>query len=309
MLEALENPPSLKDQLFWTDFIELRTLIHPDKCFSIGDLSSLEKRLRDTNASTRFSTEEQWTDMIAFAGIRSNDFGDSYPFQVSDDKHSLELSTPSDEFNDQQKLYTNLLFSSLMRHFPRNHTSTIGRYFEEVSYEVFKKLMPEGSETRPTWASGGEEAPYTGTLFNKMTHIARDIRCRPNFDENDFKPTDTGDGGIDMISWHPMEDDRPSIPIAFAQCGCSKSDWKFKQIEASPARLQRQLPIFHPWATYYFLPIDLRRPDGDWAYKSDIGAAIIVDRLRLLKLAEKYNLTATLPVLEISQDVFDQNYS
>jgi hypothetical protein len=174
---------------------------------------------------------------------------------------------------------------------------TITRFFEEISLELFKILMPNGSEVRATWASGGQDAPYQGTLYEKMKSIAGDIRCTANFQARDFNEQDTGDGGIDIISWHPMADDRPSNPIAFAQCGCSKTDWTFKQLEASPAKHYSRFPVKHPWATYYFMPLDLRAADGGWAKDSDIGQAIIVDRLRLIRLIKQYDLLGQIPDL------------
>ena len=48
MLEALESPPTGTAPFFWADFAEMRALIHPDRCFSRGDLSGLERRGRDT---------------------------------------------------------------------------------------------------------------------------------------------------------------------------------------------------------------------------------------------------------------------
>ena len=89
------------------------------------------------------------------------------------------------------------------------------------------------------------------------------------------------------------------MPISFAQCGCSKDEWRFKQLEASPSKHFTHLPVSHPWATYYFMPLDMRHPDGGWANASDIGQAIIVDRLRLVRLASQYSLHDTLPPLPL----------
>jgi hypothetical protein len=196
-----------------------------------------------------------------------------------------------------------------MRHVPETRRGELARYFEQTCLAVFERLMPEGAEVRATWAHGGTEAPYTGSLFEKMRQIANDLRCTANFKERDFKANDSGDGGIDLISWHSMADDRPGMPIAFAQCGCSKSDWRFKHLEASPAKHYGHLPTMHPWATYYFLPIDLRHADGGWAYESDIGNAIIVDRLRLVRLASQYGLHAALPGLPLLDDVRAMSYA
>ena len=134
-----------------------------------------------------------------------------------------------------------------MRHIPENRRNELARHFEQTCFSVFSCLMPQGAKVRATWAHGGAEALYTGSLYKKMCQVAADLRCTANFKERDFKRNDSGDGGIDLISWHPMADERPGLPISFAQCGCSKSDWRFKHLEASPAKHGSHLPVAHPW--------------------------------------------------------------
>jgi hypothetical protein len=321
MLDKLETPPSSSDLFLWADFVELRALTHPDKCFSRGDLIGIGNRGQDTNvdriAAEDYETEEansnintrmenRWRGVIQFAELRKSEFDDAYPFTISDDRDCLTYS-PSEDSQAAQHLYINLLFASLLRHFPRTETGSIARFFEETSLALFKKLMPEGSEIRPTWASGGEDAPYQGTLFEKLQLIARDIRGQTLFELRDFNNRDTGDGGIDMISWHPMSDSRKSIPIAFAQCGCSVTDWTYKQIEASPEKLGTLIHVKHPWSTYYFMPLDLRASDGGWARESDIGKTIIVDRLRLIRLIKQYNLLSQITDLPHRQQVLAED--
>lgn len=284
MLTNLENPPSPSDTLFWCDFAELRALIHPDRCLSLSDFCSILER----SPKARKSPEQAkviWRDIINFVKNRGVAFGDSYPFQLDEDYDNLCLNTQQ-ENSEHQSLYICLLLASSLRLVENTEQPKLTRFFEEFSYHIFRQLLPVGAEIKATWAQGGKDAPYQGTLFNKMQAIASDIRCTANFKERDFRPSNSGDGGIDIIAWHPMTDDRSSIPISFAQCGCSTTEWKFKQLEASPAKHGSHLPTTHPWATYYFLPIDLRESDGDWARASDIGAAIIVDRLRLLNIGK-----------------------
>ncbi len=305
MLNSLDKPPKGRDSFVWTDFAELRTLVHPDQCFSRGDLAGIERRCHDSGQ--RFDYEQRWREISDFVEIRQSEFKDGYPFKLSEDKDTVYLDL--DHNNSSHQVYLGLLIASSMRHIKNTRQGEIARSFEEICFTVFSILMPLGSEIRATWANGGPEAPYKGTLYQKMQEIARDIRCTANFKQRDFKGNDRGDGGIDLISWHPMMDCREGMPIAFAQCGCSKDDWRFKQLEASWSKHSRHLPVLHPWATYYFLPLDLREPDGDWAYKSDIGQAIIIDRLRLLRLASQYKIIDKFKVMPFIDEVMTQRYS
>ncbi|MFM9972892.1 MAG: hypothetical protein ACKVQK_31335 [Burkholderiales bacterium] len=303
MLERLDMPPDKSDSFFWSDFVELRALIHPDRCYSRGDLFSLEKRCRDFGIS--FDAEIKWREILNFTAQRTLEFSDSYPYEISSDKDTISLKSEEDT---HQRTYLGLLVASCMRHVVDRRRGEVARDFEETCFVVFSNLMPKGAEIRATWANGGAIAPYKGPLYKKMQQVAADLRCAPNFQERDFKTTDTGDGGIDLISWHPMADNREGIPISFAQCGCSKEDWRFKQSEASFERHGQKLPVMHPWATYYFMPLDFRWADGGWAYKSDLGKTIIVDRLRLIRLATEYGVHDQLPPMTFVDEIRNLSY-
>ncbi len=293
MLQHIDVIPYGTDAFFWSDFAELRAIIHPDKCFSRGDLSRLiEQNSERDNAN---DCEKQWRSLIDFCGIRIQTFAGGYPFNISDDEDTLEL-----DFSDTpaQRLYLGMLIAASMRYLKNTRKGEIARIFEQTCFQIFSKLMPEGAEIRATWASGGLEAPYTGHLYEKMVAVAKDIRGFPNIKPTHFKENNSGDGGIDLIAWHPMGDERNGIPISFAQCGCSRNDWTFKQAEAAPFSHGTKFNVRHDWATYYFMPIDLREFDGEWAYESKIGKVIIVDRLRMLSLATQYSIHGALPAFD-----------
>lgn len=290
MLENLESPPGGTDPFLWCDFSELRALVHPDRCFSRGDLISLAHRSRSIGSD--FDAESRWREIINFVDIRKFEFKEGYPFALSEDKDTILLENNGAAAH---RLYIGLLIAASMRHLPNPRKNEVARAFEKTCFVVFSSLMPTGSEVRATWASGGPEAPYVGHLYQKMIQVANDLRCTANIQPTDFKPNNSGDGGIDLISWHGMTDEREGIPISFAQCGCSREDWRFKHVEAAWFMHMRKLPVMHPWANYYFMPLDLRRFDGEWAYKSEIGPAIIVDRLRIMRLSDQYSLHAMLP--------------
>lgn len=300
MFANIESPPDVSDEYTWADYLELRSLIHPDKCFSRGELGSLFTRIKSTGRATK-DLNEVWSDAKGFIRSRSIEFGQAYPFSLSADEDTVELN--DGVLTPEQNFYLTLLICSSMAYLPAK--SNIARVFEECSLVVFRRLMPDGSEVHPAWAAGGGAARYQGNLPAKYRAIAGDIRATPTFKDRDFKLGDHGDGGIDIVAWHPMGDSRDAIPSAFAQCGCSREDWRRKHLEASPSKLRAKLNPHHPWTTYYFMPIDLRWSDGDWANKSDFGDAIMVDRLRLVRLASQFDVIRTMPL----GDHVDQAYA
>lgn len=281
-MESLPN----NEPYLWSDYIELWATINTDKSFSRGDLYSICRS--QATPKNRSYSDGKWHDTINFIETRVNLFGDTYPFTISDDRDTVQLSDNYKAgFTQHQKLYLALLACANIKYIKNEDRATLTGAFEKISYPVFESLMPLGSTVKHCWASAGNAGEYTGLLFDKLTKIASDFRCKPNFSIDDFKPNDRGDGGIDILAWHDMGDNRESIPIALAQCGCSKTEWVAKQLEASPAKLLNLLPVIHPWATYYFLPQDLRWPNNNWAHRSDLGAAIFVDRLRIINLTNR----------------------
>lgn len=282
MLERLDSLPDNEPYL-WADYLEIWATVSIDNCFSRGELASI--CVAQARPKNRTFSDEKWQWAITFIDTRIALFGDNYPYYLSDDRDTIYLKHDTYiEFNENEKLYIALLFCSNIKYVNPKKRHILTGAFEKISLPVFRSLMPEGATVTPCWASAGNNGAYTGLLHDKLVQIARDIRCPVTFTIDHFKPGDRGDGGIDMLAWHDMADTRPSIPIAFAQCGCSKDEWVAKQLEASPAKMIHMLPAIHPWANYYFLPQDLRWHNIGWAHLSDIGAAIFVDRLRLINL-------------------------
>lgn len=295
-IERLDVIPDTSDIYLWADYFELRALAHPDKCYTRGEFSVLCQQLRSTGQPAPLDAHETWRDAKEFIRNRAIIYVDAYPFTISGrDEDVFEL--PLRPFTEQENLYLTLLICANLRYAKRagGHVQKLGRLFEECSLQVFKHIMPEGAEVHPAWAAAGAAARYTGTLPNKLRAIAADIRATPTFEDEDFEANDHGDGGIDMVAWHGLGDDRVAIPTALAQCGCSRTEWRTKHVAASPVMLRNKLNPSHPWATYYFMPLDLRKSDGKWAHKSDFGDAILIDRLRMISLSKKHNLAPHMP--------------
>lgn len=308
-IERLDMIPDSSDIYVWADYFELRALAHPDKCYTRGEFSILCQQLSGTGQKAPRDPHETWREVKEFIRNRSIIYVGAYPLKIGGrDEDVFEL--PRRVFTKQENLYLTLLICSSLSYVTRagGHVQKLGRLFEECSLQVFKRIMPSGAEVHAAWAAAGAAARYKGTLPNKLRAIAADIRAVPNFDDDDFDPNDYGDGGIDMVAWHALGDDRVAIPSALAQCGCSREEWRTKHIAASPVMLRNKLNPTHPWATYYFMPIDLRKSDGKWAHKSDFGDAILIDRLRMINLSKEHKLASHMPLHNYVSEVANLNF-
>ena len=158
--------------------------------------------------------------------------------------------------------------------------------------------MPKGWNVHRFGAKGSTK--YTGTLYKKLTDLAKDIRAIFSAPPYYYKPGNSGDGGLDLVAWHPLGDERTGIPVALAQCGCVADEWTMKTLEASPARLGANLRSPSPWMTYYFMPHDLIYNSGetiDWQRGSELTGSIVIDRLRFMRLAKMYELIDKVEVM------------
>lgn len=317
ILEGLTATPSApKYHLYrWCDYVELRCLTHKDKRFSRDNLqeSMLEsKGITITSPSIEEIDDEEFEEEVidetvevdhADSTPESNDadesyasryfkqlqwrshlFGDAWPFSI--DPHAQEIKLKS-TLTQEHYLYLQLLLSASLDYCPKKRSKVFTSNFEKLSVEAMPRLMPPGSEIHAFGAGHGSR--YTGHLFDRLTKLTTDLHARLHLSRADFGVTNAGDGGLDIVAWHDLGDDRDGKPIALAQCGCTGDGWPNKMLEASPARLSKKLVTCHDWTTYYFMPLDLAvEQDGrrHWQRWLDIAAAIVIDRFRLIKLSD-----------------------
>lgn len=292
----------------WCDYIELRCLTHTDKRFSRDNLAEAIGESKDTspedgddapdpdaisledyeesNSGLQETDDDEALSAECFRQLRwrSRVFGESWPFEL--DEHAKEVKLKA-RLTATHYFYLQLLLSSLLKYCPKKRRDTYTASFEQISFYVFKDLMPKKSQVHRFGAGHGTR--YTGKLFDKLTRLAQDIRGELRLERRDFPATDVGDGGLDLVAWHDLGDERDHIPIALGQCGCTVDGWPDKMLEASPAKLSKKLVTGHDWSTYYFMPLDLTdERDGkmDWQEKRNMATAIVIDRLRLVKLAD-----------------------
>jgi hypothetical protein len=200
-----------------------------------------------------------------------------------------------------------MLISASLRLVPKHRRDELTESFEETSHEIFKQLMPAGWEVHRFGAKGASR--YEGLLYDKLVALCKDLRGKLQLEARHVKANDRGDGGLDLVAWHPMAgDQRDGLPVALAQCGCTSDGdgWSKKSLEAAPAKLKGHIHLLHPWSAYYFMPHDLTEATGtqiDWQQRANLTETIVIDRCRLIRLAEFYNtvdqcVTATSTVTE-----------
>jgi hypothetical protein len=251
---------------------------------TIGDptLETIHVLVKDRN-------ESKVADIFRNLAYRVSIFGITYPFQVDCSAQEIQLR---DIDSPLRKLYLQLLLSASLRLVPNTRRQELTAPFERIAMRIFSCLMPSGWEVHQFAAKGSTR--YKGHLYKRLEKLAEDLRGKMLLDKTHFKTKNAGDGGLDIVAWHPMgNDDRVGIPIALAQCGCTAEEWSLKQLEASPARLESNFTTLHPWATYYFMPQDLvdgRASTLDWQRRASLTKCITVDRLRLIRLAEQYGV-------------------
>lgn len=316
ILINIDSRPNASDTYLWCDYIELRCLVAEDHAYSRGDLLELleetvelapehqeendeeEERFEDDDEDVvpayrdkiRDKYEIRVADLFRNLVFREKLFAEAYPFQLDPDAQEIRLRTHDEP---SRLLYLQLLISSSLRLVPRSRRHELTERFEILSTKIFECLMPNGWQVYRFGAKGSVR--YRGHLFTRLRKLAEDIRGQLLVNKAHFKATNAGDGGLDIVAWHPLGgDSRIGIPIALAQCGCTAEEWSLKSLEASPSVLGTNIHTHHPWATYYFMPQDLVAQAGDkfdWQRRPMLTKSIVLDRVRLIKLAIEYGVT------------------
>jgi len=329
LFRQLSTPPSSSDLYLWCDYVEVRCLTHPDKRFSrqnlieclaeldafsmrdgeddevadydgddgdyegeaVDELGQFAERdpigqdIRDPIPTTD-RRESKVSSIFAQLGVRAAVFDNGYPFALDDGLQELRLMEAR---TGEHGLYLQLLLSASLRLIDPARRAELTDEFESISEKIFRGLMPAGWEVHQFGAKASTR--YRGHLYNRLATLADDWRGYLRIKKAHLKTRNSGDGGLDLVAWHPLgADGRVGIPIAAAQCGCTAEEWSLKQLEASPSKLN--IDVLHKWATYYFMPQDLLGViDGqhDWQRRNDVASAIVIDRLRIMRLARQFD--------------------
>jgi hypothetical protein len=318
IFQKLDERPRLNHTHQWADYIELLALTSVDRFYSQGYLQELEGEIEDLNRDMEDvdfdeafvennlpddneKLNRRWAEIKICLHSRHQRFGDAWPFEL---KNDVLYVNNVDAKNGFHRLYIALLLASSLRYISASRQKEITSSLEEIGFRIFCNLMPPTHWiVKPFGAHQQIANGYQGTLFNKITKLAEDLNTKCIAEKETFKKGNSGDGGLDLVAWHPMSDTLGHIPVAFAQCGCSLDDLKHKQLEAHAANWRNKIHIQHPHANYYFAPHDLRKNTGHW--DEELGEVIMIDRMRILHLAKLYQF----PIEHVSWGHVDEAIS
>lgn len=302
ILVDLNKRPRHPYLFLWADYVELLALCSQDGCFSRGNLGEAEQEINDleapdTDESLGNDQSEQddaiaqrWDDIKPRLLLRAKTFA-YWPFELKGNV----LYRRYDDANPGHRLYVTLLIAASYRLCHEKRAGEVGAALEELAYLLMTKMLGKGWEIRPFGAHQSIAGGYKGTLRQKFEALAQDVHARLMKDAEDYDPANTGDGGLDVVAWNKLGDDRGHMPVIFTQCGCSPTDWEHKQLSVTPAAIEAHISPQHPGEAWYVSPQDLYLSHNRWDREAHVAKVVLLDRCRLLSLAKQHDLEKTIP--------------
>ncbi len=313
ILSGLDTKPRQAYTFLWADYVELLTLCGEDGRFSRGNLEELQQEgeeLQVDDDGINFTSTEQdddvakrWDEIKAKLLQRRTAYA-TWPFELNGNvlRRVFDANLPG------HRLYAALLIASSLRLCPKKRIEEISAALEEVAYLLFMGMLPEGWKVIPFGAHQTIADGYTGTLRGRLEQLADDIHGRLMKQADDYDSSDTGDGGIDVVAWDNLGDARGHMPVIFAQCGCSPTDWEHKQLSVTPAAIESHIAAQHPGAAYYVTPHDLSASNEKWERASHVARVVVLDRRRLMHLADLHSVLNKLPAWPFVDEAIKLGY-
>lgn len=301
MFARLSMLPSSCYPFIWSDFIELQTLAKADKCFSEEEFIAL---LLSDQACTYTHTDAKalWGQLIEHCENRVIIYSGHYPFAVNGDRTVIALKLVLT--HPKQRLYLGMLIAASRLNVPLQWHDQLTHDFADVCYQLFNNLMPTGTQIQRLPASTQQFPPYEQIQY--MARMTRgrvlcepqdfDLQCVPQSCAQSETSPAALSGVVDMLAWHSMGDERDGIPVSIARCACD-GDY-LMSTQHTLLNLATQFYMRHPWSSYLFSPLDLYTVKKDWALKHQLGRVILLDRYRILNLAEEFFIYNDVPDID-----------
>ncbi|WP_299274528.1 hypothetical protein [uncultured Psychroserpens sp.] len=308
----------VRDKNLWIDYIELVCIYSYDGEMSrddmIDEIGQIAKDYINENKTDGTDDEDsseadiKWSNMaydwLEFLKSRQEIYGNFYPYQVDGDMLKLKS-----KITRKRKIYIALLLSSNLNNSTNNATSKLTSSFEYISLKAFKEVLPKRAKSflfGKNQLNHGNK--FSGKLIAKIKKLGVELGdLATTYNEDDFDSRDSGDGGLDLFGYIPLDSrNKLNIPIFFGQCACGK-DWKRKIAECEPAVWNDNLEFNKTSKPYpmIFIPRSYRTLDGEWLINRKHRNAIIFDRERILNNLTKSSneFIDRLPANQIINDI------
>ena len=242
---------------------------------------------QQVDASAEDDLRDEFLFLIQFCSARKQLFADFYPYNFTANR-KIELKY---ELSNKHKIYLSLLLSSVLRIYKKKTQNELGHLFEDVTFYVFKNLVPPSSSVEYFGAGNSNypDTPFKGNFFQRAKILAQkqytDITEQFKQNQHDF--LDSGDRGLDWVAWLPLKDEVGNMPLFLAQCACGE-DWIDKEFDASPDKWNNYIHFLNRYKLFHFIAKSFRKQDGNWYKPGDLYNLILIDRLRfVLNLTEE----------------------
>lgn len=301
----------------WADYVELLCLVNPDVMVTEADVLD---RLPFPDAVDQGVAElhDKWDERVdtwfQHLDYRQGSFGDAYPFEFSSSSSGNVLRL-RDPLTPDQELYLTLLYSAnLWSVLPWKKMFTDS--FEVISLWALKQHLPNTASVRlfgsnsltdAEMAEAGVKVDHyvETTLWSRMKALAETLREEVIAKESEYPPSNTGDGGLDIVAVFLPGDKEPGMFIVFGQCACTV-EWETKQFSSHWVNWRDKIRFLALPLNAVFIPHCFRNTDGQWHARKSISGTVMFDRLRIVQLlkgkaVDLQNLPALVTVRDLVQ--------
>jgi hypothetical protein len=293
-INSTPNNISLYKSHYFCDYIELIALVSNRDIITISNIYDkfyddekikIEENLSDTELGNEASEViDKWGVKIAnwftILNIREKSFKEFYPFYINNENSIILKSN----LTNNHKLYIFLLLNSNQKYLSKNK-NLLTSDFEEFSLIALKNYLPINSLSYRFGKSMLDFDRYKGKLSTKIDLFAKDLKYKIKYDEADLDERNNGDGGLDLVSWIPFQNDenQNNMQVVLSQCATGQ-EWFKKQYETD--KVTSNLIDFKTKVNNaIFIPYDGRRLDRKFTEQKEILSDMwLFDRIRILNL-------------------------
>jgi len=294
MIKNINDTPdiSFDKSHYFCDYIELIALLNNGDIVSISDIYDRFYDDEKINRESDDRWENRLNEWFSILENRDNVFNKFYPFIVN--KSTIKL-----KFNltIEHKVYIFLLLNSTQKYISKKK-NLLTSDFEELSLFALKKYLPTQSVLY-------RFSKYSGSLSSKIDLLAQDLKYKTQYEQEDLSTNNSGDGGVDLVSWTPFfnDENQNNMQVVLAQCATGK-EWFKKQYETD--KFTSNFINFKTRVNNaLFIPYDGRRLDRRFTEQKEILNSVwLFDRVRILNLLK--DTLDDLLVLKSFKDIVDE---